>query len=162
MVAQLGSSAITERIEGYRAALAAAALPFNPDYVFRSASSIDDGCAAGLRLLDTVPRPTATFGTNNFVTIGMMNALAQRGLRCPEDLAVVGFDDFPWASAFHPRLTTVAQPGYELGHTAAELLLRRIANKRAGPPLKKILNTTLMIRESCGSARARLDTRKPQ
>ena len=151
MVAQLGSSAITERIEGYCAALATAALPFNPDYVFRSASSIDDGCAAGLRLLDTVPRPTATFGTNNFVTIGMMNALAQRGLRCPEDLAVVGFDDFPWASAFHPRLTTVAQPGYELGHTAADLLLQRIANKHIGPPVKKILSTTLMIRESCGS-----------
>lgn len=150
MVAQLGSSAITERIEGYRAALAAAALPFNSDYVFRSTSSIDDGCAAGLRLLDTVPRPTATFGTNNFVTIGMMNALAQRGLRCPEDLAVVGFDDFPWASAFYPRLTTVAQPGYELGHTAADLLFQRIANKHTGPPGKTILSTTLRIRESCG------------
>src|SRR5438105_13344407 len=77
--------------------------------------------------------------------------LAQRGLRCPEDLAVVGFDDFPWASAFHPRLTTVAQPGYELGHTAADLLLQRIANRHIGPPVKKVLSTTLMIRESCGS-----------
>lgn len=152
MVAQLESSAIKERLEGYQAALTAAGLPFDPGCVFESSSSIEDGCAAGMCLLDSNPRPTAVFGTNNFVTIGMMNALAQRGLRCPEDLAVVGFDDFPWASAFHPGLTTVAQPGYALGHTAATLLFHRMQNKHAGPAVKKVLPTTLMIRESCGSA----------
>jgi LacI family transcriptional regulator len=152
MKARLDSSAIDERLEGYQAALASAGIPFDPAYVFESNSSIDDGRAAGMRLLGSSPPPTAVFGTNNFVTIGMMNALAQCGLRCPEDLAVVGFDDFPWASAFHPGLTTVAQPGYALGQTAANLLFQRMNNKEAGPAVKKVLTTTLMIRESCGSA----------
>lgn len=151
MMARLDSSAIRERMEGYRDALETAGISFTPDYVVESASDIDAARAAGLRLLDTDPRPTAVFGTNNFVTIGMMHALAQRGLECPTDMAVVGFDDFPWTSAFHPRLTTVAQPGYELGRTATELLFQRIANKRVGPPVKTVLTTTLMIRESCGS-----------
>lgn len=159
MIADLRAGAIIERLDGYQAALAAARIPFNPEDVFHSPSRIDNGCAAGLHLLDTIPRPTAVFGTNNFVTIGMMTALAQRGLRCPEDMAVVGFDDFPRASAFHPRLTTVAQPSYELGHNAADLLLQRIATKRGGPPVKQLLNTTLMIRESCGSTLARCGQR---
>lgn len=151
MVAQLESSAIKERLEGYQAALTAAGLTFDPTYMFASHSSIEDACRAANLLLEGDPRPTAVFGTNNFVTIGVMNALAQRGMRCPEDLAVVGFDDFPWASAFHPGLTTVAQPGYELGHTAAHLLFDRMVNEHAGPAVKKVVPTTLMIRESCGS-----------
>lgn len=160
MMARLKSSAIFERHDGYRAALAAAGIAHDPALVFESSSDIEDACAVALRMLDTRPAPTAVFGTNNFVTIGVMNALAQRGLRCPEDLAVAGFDDFPWASAFHPGLTTVAQPGYALGTTAAERLFQRLEGRTAGPALKQVLHATLMIRESCGEALPRLGLRE--
>lgn len=155
VMAELRSSAIMERMDGYRAALDAAGLPFNPDYVFTSASSIEEACTAGLQLLDTHPRPTAVFATNNFMTIGIMQALTQRGLQCPADLAVVGFDDFPWASAFRPRLTTVAQPGYDLGRIATELLFQRVTKQLTGPPIIRVLHTTLHLRESSGGVVSR-------
>ena len=66
------------------------------------------------------------------MTLGTVAAIEARGLRIPEDVALVGFDDAVWADVLHPRLTTIAQPTYELGRTAADLLLRRI--ERPGRP----------------------------
>ena len=70
-------------------------------------------------------------------------------------MAVVGFDDFPWAATFRPRLTVAAQPGYALGQEAARLLFDRISRKRTGPAVKLVLGTTINIRESCGAERGR-------
>jgi LacI family transcriptional regulator len=151
MEASLNASSIRERMDGYRDAMNTAAIVLERDYVHRSRSTIDDAVAAGLALLDLKPRPTGVFCTNNFMTLGIVKALAERGLKCPEDVAVVGFDDFPWADAFRPRLTVVAQPGYALGQEAARLLFDRIAKKRTGPAVKLVLGTSFIVRESCGA-----------
>jgi len=154
--AQLASSAIAERLEGYRRALADAGIPFDRRLIVISRSDIDAGFTVASKLLTLSPRPTAVFGTNNLVTLGVMQAIVRQGLRCPEDVAVVGFDDFPWASAFHPALTTVAQPSYALGRTATGLLMRCIARRQTQPteeaPARhtEVLHARLVVRESCG------------
>lgn len=151
MEADLNATSIRDRVAGYREAMHEAGLPIEKDYVAKSLSTIDDAYASGLRLLDLKDRPTGIFCTNNFMTLGIVKALTERGLRCPEDVAVVGFDDFPWATAFHPRLTVVSQPSYAIGQEAAKLLFDRISKKRTGPAVKLVLGTTMIVRDSCGA-----------
>jgi len=100
--------------------------------------------------MQTVPRPTAIFANSNRLTIGAMSAFFSLGLRCPEDVAVVGFDDGEWEDAFRPRLTTVSQPAYLMGQRAAEFLIARITGARQGPPEEIVLRAQLVVRESCG------------
>jgi len=83
------------------------------------------------------------------MAIGLMRAVAERGLRCPEDISVACFDDFEWASVFHPRLTTVAQPIYDMGMKAAELLFARLDGTLTGDPQEVVLSPSLVIRDSC-------------
>lgn len=149
--ADLASSAIHERAAGFREALAEAGLELDPRHVAKSFSSIAAAEEAGKALLDAAPRPDAIFCTNNFMTLGMMQAVIDRGLACPEDIAVTGFDDFPWAAAFRPRLTVVAQPAYEIGRETATLLFDRISGRRTGAPIQMVLNATLIVRDSCGA-----------
>lgn len=149
--ADLASSAIHERVAGFRDALAKARLKLDPVHIVKSASNIAAADVAGAALLEPGRRPDAVFCTNNFMTLGMMQALIEKGLRCPEDMAVVGFDDFPWAAAFRPRLTVVAQPAYEIGREAATLLFDRISGRRTGAPIQMVLNATLIVRDSCGA-----------
>jgi LacI family transcriptional regulator len=68
---------------------------------------------------------------------------------CPRDISVAGFDDFPWADSFRPRLTTVAQPVHEIGQQSAKLLLDRMDGTHTGGPRRVVLNGQLMVRESC-------------
>lgn len=138
-----------ERFEGYKRALAEHGLVADSGLTRQGNSRVDGGYSAAIGLLEMCPRPTAVFVANNLMTIGVMRALQDKGVRCPEDVAIVGFDDFEWASAFRPFLTTVAQPVYELGKTAAEMLVKRIGKKR--PRMEKVvLKSSLIIRESCG------------
>jgi len=85
------------------------------------------------------------------MTLGALAALAARGVRVPGDMAVVGFDDFEWTDVLRPHLTTVAQPTYEIGTTAARLLLARIEHRAEGMPRQVVLSPRLIARESCGS-----------
>jgi LacI family transcriptional regulator len=131
--------------------LSQAGLKLDPRHVVKAPSNIPAAEIAGKALLDVSPRPDAVFCTNNFMTLGMMQAVIDRGLRCPEDIAVAGFDDFPWAAAFRPRLTVMAQPAYEIGREAATLLFDRISGRRTGAPVQMVLNTRLIVRDSCGA-----------
>lgn len=149
--ADLSASAIHDRVAGFRSAMTEAGLTLDPAHVVTSASNIPAATAAGSVLLATSPRPEAVFCTNNFMTLGMVRAVQEQGLDCPRDIAVVGFDDFPWATAFRPRLTVVAQPAYEIGREAATLLFDRISGRRTGPTVQMVLDTTLVIRDSCGA-----------
>jgi DNA-binding LacI/PurR family transcriptional regulator len=88
------------------------------------------------------------------MTLGAYEALRARGLRVPQDVAVVGFDDAPWTPWLDPPLTTVAQPAYELGRRAAELLLARL-EEPGGPPRSVVLEARLVVRDSCGARRGR-------
>lgn len=150
-----GLSGVTStfgRLAGYRRALAAAGIPEDPTLIRGGNSRIDGGEIETAALLDLPEPPTALFVTNNLMTIGAMRVILDRGLRCPEDIALIGFDDFEWASVFRPRLTTVRQPVYEIGATATRLLLDRIERKRDAAAIEVLLPPTLVIRESCGES----------
>jgi LacI family transcriptional regulator len=101
------------------------------------------------------PYPTAIFGANNFISIGVLKALHEADLHVPEDISVVGFDDLPETMLVDPILTVASQPAYEMGSQAAELLLKRITNKSSTDPQEIILPTEIVIRQSSGSPRVK-------
>ncbi len=150
-----GLSGITttqERLTGYQQALEAHGIPLDPALIAEGDSRIDGGERAALQLLtQEAARPTALFVTNGLMVIGALQAIDRVGLRCPQDMALVGFDDFEWAAVMHPRLTTVCQPTYEIGQKAAELLFERLEKRDAAPQVVR-LQPRLIIRESCGAA----------
>ena len=141
------------RAAGWRDALRDAGVADGSALVVTSESRIASAQVAALTLLDLEPRPDAVFTTNNFMTLGLMQAMAERGLRCPEDLAIAGFDDFPWAEAFRPRLTVVAQPAEQMGREAVALLFDRITKRRTGAPVRRVMAGELVVRDSCGAGR---------
>ena len=95
------------------------------------------------------PRPTALFAANNFLTIGVRRGLSELGLRVPEDVALVGFDDLPSEMIMFPFFTVAAQPAYQMGQRAVAVLLERQANP-AAPAQDVVLPTELVIRRSSG------------
>jgi LacI family transcriptional regulator, galactose operon repressor len=145
----------TERIAGYEHALRESGIDPDPALVISGQSTSEGGTAATHALLDVAPRPTAIFSGNNLMSIGALHAISSRGLNVPQDIALVGFDDFPfpWADAFRPHLTTVAQPTYELGRQAAELLVDVLNGRSQSAPHRIVLDGKLVIRESSGGAR---------
>ena len=113
--------------------------------------SASGGAKAVGSLLDAgVKLPRAIVCANDQTALGVMHALAQRGLRVPDDVAVTGFDDVPVARHLHPPLTTVRQPIQELGATAFDVLHSRISGRGGAPDI--LLPVQLIIRESCGCA----------
>lgn len=140
-----------ERIQGYREALVSAGVPVDPELMRDGHSRLEGGYRAAGVLLALPRRPTAIFATNNLMAIGLMRAVADQGLRCPDDLSVVCFDDFEWASVFRPRLTTVAQPTYEMGARAVELLFGRLDGASPDGPREVVLSPTLVVRDSCAA-----------
>ena len=94
-------------------------------------SSEQGGRRAMAQLLATEPPPTAVFCANDSMTVGALRALREAGLQVPGDIALVCFDDFPWADAFEPALTTVAQPCFAIGARAIQLLVRRMKDPGA-------------------------------
>jgi LacI family transcriptional regulator len=151
--ARLNASAIAERLEGFLAAVDASGATRHPELIVEAPSTIEDAAKVASTLLSLDDRPTAIFCTNNFMTLGAMQAVIEHGLSCPDDVAIVGFDDFPWATAFSPRLTVVAQPARAMGEEAARLLFDRIAARRGGPPIGVVLSATMIVRDSCGVGR---------
>jgi LacI family transcriptional regulator len=150
-----GLSGITtteERLTGYQHALESHRIPLDPALIAEGDSRIEGGERAALQLLtQETARPTALFVTNGLMTIGALQAINRVGLRCPEDIALVGFDDFEWAAVTHPRLTTVRQPTYEIGQKAAQLLFERMEKRDAALQVVR-LQPRLIIRESSGAA----------
>jgi LacI family transcriptional regulator len=135
------------RLAGYRAALRAAGHDPDPALIAYGDFRTGGGYAATQRLLRGRRRPDGLFISNNLMTIGGLQAIADASLDVPGDIAVVGFDDASWATALRPPLTVVTQPTYEIGSTAVELLLRRIAGEKF-PPRNVVLQAKLVERAS--------------
>jgi len=138
-----------ERWQGFHDALKAEGLPYEEGLVIEGDYRLDSGYRAGHSLFSR--RPDGIYVANHLMTIGLLKAAEETGLRCPEDFGLVSFDDYPWLGIFRPRLTTVELPKHQLGSEAAELLIRRITGDTSKPVLKK-LQPELRIRESCGFA----------
>jgi len=146
-------STTTERVAGYQRALREAGIELDGQLVISGESTSEGGAAATHVLLDMQPPPTAIFSGNNLMSIGALSAIASRNLTVPDDVALVGFDDFPfpWSDAFRPHLTTVAQPTYELGRRAAETLVHVLNGSKAQAAERTVLEGKLVIRESSGA-----------
>jgi LacI family transcriptional regulator len=135
------------RWEGFRDALKANGLAYDAALVIEGDYRVESGYRAGNLLLSH--RPDGVYVANFLMTVGLLKAAEEMGLRCPEDFGLVSFDDYPWLSIFHPKLTTVELPKYQLGQEAADLLLDRIGGNN-GPGVLKKLQPELRVRESCG------------
>jgi DNA-binding LacI/PurR family transcriptional regulator len=136
-----------ERRRGYLDALAAHGITARKELMRAGDFKQESGRVLTNELLDLRKPPTALFVCNNLMTVGALGALHQRGLRVPSDMALVGFDDLPWAEALDPPPTVVRQPAYEVGRQAMELLLKRIMEPDR-PPVTVRLRPELVIRRS--------------
>jgi LacI family transcriptional regulator, galactose operon repressor len=146
----LSTNVAVEREQGYCRALEEAGLPFSPSLVERADFREEGGYRAMANLLRVTPRPTAVFVANNLMAMGALHAISDASLRVPEDIALVLFDDIPWGARVNPPLTAVVQPTYDLGVSAARILLDRILEPHR--PVRRVaLQTTLIVRASCGA-----------
>jgi LacI family transcriptional regulator len=149
--APLSYSGTQDRYAGYRSALSEHDIPQDPDLVRTAAFLPEAGQASMQQLLGLRERPTAVFAAGDVVALGAMSSIHAAGLQIPADMAVVGFDDIFLAAHAHPPLTTVRVPAYGLGWTAAEVLIALIEGDEASSVM---LETELVIRESCGAIQA--------
>jgi LacI family transcriptional regulator len=136
-----------ERRRGFEAGLAERKLKLSPRYVVEGAYTFASGVDCGRRLLGLKQRPTAVFAGNDEMAAGVLQAARMGELRVPEDLSVVGFDDFQIAASVWPRLTTVRSPTREIGRTASLKLIGRLT-ETAGDAAET--SPTLIVRESSG------------
>jgi LacI family transcriptional regulator len=141
-------STAVDRVAGYRRALAEAGLDSRAELVYHAEYTQAGGYQMALQALAVTPRPTALFAANNFVASGAFRALREAGLRVPEDMSIVSFDDLPTASDMGPSLTVAAQPAYEMGRRATELLLTRLAGEGPAEPQVIVLPAEIIVRGS--------------
>ena len=137
-----------ERRLGYEDAMAAHKLPIQSEYIRGGDYKQASGRAMAEELLGLKKPPTALFVLNNLMTVGALEAIHQRRLTIPNDIAIIGFDDLPWAEALNPPLTVVRQPAYEVGQAAAELLFKRLESKKRSETHLKLF-PKLVVRKSC-------------
>lgn len=145
-----GSFAITDRSyhrwHGYRQCLNKFDIPYDKELLVQTEYSLAGGRDTVKKLLALKNPPTAVFCSNDYLALGAMKGAREMGLRLPDDLSIVGFDDMQTASYVLPALTTIRQPAYKMGGIAAELLFQRMES--AGKPVQRMLESTLIIRES--------------
>ena len=146
------STATIDRLEGYKKALNAAGREMNPDLIVEGNFIELDGYMAMKTLF--VKKPDAVFCQSDIMAAGAMRAIQEAGLTVPEDIAVIGFDDIPIARQLEVKLTTIKQPITRFGIKAVELLIDLIENGTK-PARRIILDTELVIRDSCGAKKLR-------
>jgi len=146
-------SSVRERLAGYRQALEEYDIPFDPELVLRCNLKLEGGCRQAKTALPVLsPRPTAVFAYSDLLAIGVLKALRELGLRVPQDIALVGYDDIEFAPFVEPPLTTVAQLVYEIGQKGTEILLEKINWPEEGEwtPQRVVFKPELRIRASSG------------
>ncbi len=136
------------RLRGYEHALAECGIGPEADLIREGHYDVKSGYEQARALLSLTARPTALFVSNGLMTMGCVRAILESGLRCPEEIAVVSFDDLELFDIMRPRISAVEQPDYDLGSTAAEMLVKRITDRTSGPCRRKVLKTKLIVRDS--------------
>lgn len=161
---RIGYQCSEDRYQGYCDALVEAGMTPDPALVVQGDFLVSGGAACAKQLFALPERPTAIFAASDDMALGVLGAAAEAGLRVPEDIALVGFDDTTPAAFMRPSLTTVSQPFFEMGKRAATLLLDAVnalrqptpswhTVQRESAPIREFLPTQLVVRESCGAAR---------
>ncbi|HEX9030040.1 MAG TPA: substrate-binding domain-containing protein, partial [Anaerolineales bacterium] len=142
-----------DRVAGCQRALDEAGIDAEGRLVLSGEFTQNSGYNMAIEALAVTPPPTALFAANNFIAIGALRAIRDSGLRVPEDLSLVGFDDLPPTLVTFPFLTVASQPAYEMGQKATELLLNRLNKNISGDYQEIVLPTELIVRQSSGPAR---------
>jgi LacI family transcriptional regulator len=140
---------LSDRTRGFVQTLQGAPQPVVP-VVLHGAFNFDGGRDLTDRLLAEHPETTAIFAANDVMAYGAVRTALDRGLRIPEDLSLIGFDNIEFSSIIHPPLTTIHQPKYEMGQAAVEILLRLGRDKQRRTPESRVLGVELIERQSCG------------
>lgn len=139
-----------DRLKGFHQAMASKNLMVEPVLVQEGDFTFESGFNLMMKFFALGQLPTAIFAANDEMAMGVINAVKSKGLRVPEDVSVIGFDDLKFSSIFEPTLTTISQPAYEIGEHAMELLMKQI-NKEEGIQEQIILEDRLVVRTSCRS-----------
>ncbi|MEK4271887.1 LacI family DNA-binding transcriptional regulator [Paenibacillus sp. FSL R7-0026] len=142
-------SSSQERVRGFRETLIKAGYTLEPNQIRESSADLSSAKKEALLLLGEKDHPTGLFCCNDIQAIGALQAAKELGLRVPEDVSIIGFDNTILASVTSPPLTTVAQPIEDLGHRAVDLLIEELKDERKEPQ-KIVLKPELVIRESAG------------
>lgn len=141
-----------QREEGYKKALSEAGLKFQPEFIKYGSYGYRGGLRTAKEMLRLEDPPTAIFAISDITAIGAIRGIKEEGLRVPEDIGVIGFDNTSIASMYDPRLTTISQPRYDLGRISMEVLLSIISDKEKDGKEMKLdtiyLEHELIIRES--------------
>ncbi len=145
-------STSTDRVVGYRNSLEEAGLSAN-EQVYFGGFNQQTGYESTRIAMRSSQKPTAFFAANNFILIGVVKALRELNLKVPEDVSVVGFDDFPESMLIEPFFTVAIQPAYEMGQKAAELLIKQINGEIVDNSQTIILPTDIIVRRSAGPVR---------
>lgn len=136
------------RLQGYMRALSDCGIPLEEALIREGRFDIESGGEQAGALLELSPPPTALFVSNALMTIGALRAITKRGLRCPDEIALVSNNDLDWFDLLKPSVTALRQPVYDLGATAAEILQKRLTGKLTGPFRRTVLKCDLVVRES--------------
>jgi LacI family transcriptional regulator len=144
------SSVGFERLEGGKKALATYGLEAVGDYFLEGDFLKGSGYQGGKKFLEMDEPPTAIFATNDYMALGAYQAIMEEGIRVPEGIALVGFNDIEFTSMKGIELTTIGQKKYEMGALAVRTLVERIEGGKVGPPKEIILEPELIIRKTCG------------
>lgn len=149
LAGHLGLSPHRDRLEGFRKAMQESHLPIRDEYLIVGDVQIEDGLNACRRLLQLTPPPSAIMVSNNKLLLGVLQGLDEFKIRVPDQISILGFDDYIWNKYFNPSLTAVAQDTFEMGKRACEFLLQIIQHKEANSAAAYIrLPTELRVRNS--------------
>jgi len=150
LAGHLGLSPHRDRLEGFRKAMQEAHLPILDEYLICGDIQIESGLQDGKRLLALSTPPTAIMASNNKLLLGVLQAVNEKGFSIPEDLSVLGFDDYSWNQHFSPALTAIAQQTHEIGARSFKLLLQLIlcSSQEVPAPTRLFLPADLRIRNS--------------
>lgn len=138
------------RLIGFKESLKNANLPLLEEFILRGTWKIPSGYECAKQMLSSKNPPTAIVAANDYIAYGALLAIQDSGLRVPEDIAIVGYDDHEIAQVSNPTITTVKMPLFRMGQLAAENLLAQV-NKEKYLPEEQLINGELIVRQSCGS-----------
>ena len=141
-------NASEKRLDGYRSALSQHGVNYQPHLVTQGLFDFDSGKSSAEYLLDQSPRPTAIFASNDYMASGVLVVAHNRGIKIPDELSVVGFDDVPIAAQSWPALTTIRQPSQQMVALAAEFLIAKVSGKAAADQ-PQAFKCELISRDSC-------------
>ena len=137
-----------QRQQGYIAALERNNIEVNSDLIIHCSDLHDDPVGATQKLLDLKEIPDAIFCMNDPIAIQAMEVLKKKQIRIPDEISMIGFTNEPVSHFIEPSLTTVSQPCYEMGRTAAKLFIDQVENPESFKPITKVLHTEFIIRNS--------------